>query len=70
MTAQTTVTALILERDGKVLVGRRASGSLQGKWELPGCKLEKGDLDPEAGLRRCLFVPPAVFCINLILSSS
>ncbi len=47
-----TVTAAVIERDGKVLVARRkpelAAGGL---WEFPGGKLEAGET-PERGLAR------------------
>lgn len=44
------VTALIL-KDGKVLMGKRPKGSLQGQWEFPGGKIELGE-SPEDALRR------------------
>jgi 8-oxo-dGTP diphosphatase len=46
------VVAAIVERDGKYLIARRASGKhLAGYWEFPGGKIEKGEA-PEESLRR------------------
>lgn len=46
------VVAGLMRRQGKVLVGRRPdSGSLPGRWEFPGGKLELGE-SPEAALTR------------------
>lgn len=45
-----TVTAAILQIDGKILIARRKKGdALENKWEFPGGKLEPGET-PE----RCL----------------
>ena len=45
-----TVTAAVIERDGKVLVARRKPGLVAGGlWEFPGGKLEEGE-EP----RKCL----------------
>lgn len=39
-----TVTAAILQRDGAILLARRASGQkLAGYWEFPGGKVEAGE---------------------------
>ncbi|HYA48913.1 MAG TPA: (deoxy)nucleoside triphosphate pyrophosphohydrolase [Burkholderiales bacterium] len=47
-----TVTAAVIERDGKVLVARRRQGiRFGGLWEFPGGKLERGE-EPEKGLER------------------
>jgi len=47
-----TVTAGILERDGRVLIARRKPGRHMGrKWEFPGGKVEAGET-PEQSLRR------------------
>lgn len=47
-----TVTAAVIERDGKVLVARRKAGLVaEGLWEFPGGKLEAGE-DPRRGLER------------------
>jgi len=48
----TTVTAAVMERDGRVLIARRKRGDrMENKWEFPGGKLERGET-PEACLRR------------------
>lgn len=41
----------LLERDGRVLLGRRAHEPRRGHWDIPGGFLEDGE-DPVAGLRR------------------
>ena len=47
-----TVTAAILEHNGKILVAqRKASDRLPGMWEFPGGKLESGET-PEGCLKR------------------
>jgi len=47
-----TVTAAVLEKDGRILIARRKHGDrLADKWEFPGGKLEKGET-PEVCLRR------------------
>ena len=39
-----TVTCAIIERNGKILIARRAEGQkLAGKWEFPGGKVEDGE---------------------------
>ncbi len=44
-----TVTAGIIERDGKVLVARRRPGKhMGGKWEFPGGKIEPGETAPQS----------------------
>lgn len=46
------VTAAVIEKDGRVLLARRAPGRrLGGLWEFPGGSVEPGE-SPEAGLRR------------------
>jgi 8-oxo-dGTP diphosphatase len=46
------VTAAIIEKDGKFLIAKRSKGRhLEGKWEFPGGKIEKGET-PEACLAR------------------
>jgi len=46
------VTAAIIEKEGRVLIGRRKAGDrFGGLWEFPGGKLETGE-DPREGLRR------------------
>ena len=47
-----TVTAAILEKDGKILIARRKADDRQaGKWECPGGTLEAGET-PQACLQR------------------
>jgi A/G-specific adenine glycosylase len=47
-----TVTAAVIQRDGKILIARRpSSGLLGGMWEFPGGKVEQGETLSE-GLRR------------------
>ena len=44
-----TVVAAAVERDGRVLVVRRAPGQkMEGKWEFPGGKVEPGEGDGAA----------------------
>ena len=46
------VVCALLEREGKILLGRRAPGrALAGKWELPGGKQENGE-SPQEALQR------------------
>jgi mutator protein MutT len=48
----TTVTAAVIERDGRVLIcRRRPDQDHPGKWEFPGGKLEPGE-QPMESLRR------------------
>jgi 8-oxo-dGTP diphosphatase len=45
-----TVTAAIIEKDGKILIARRNKNDpLKGKWEFPGGRLEPGE-----SLEECL----------------
>lgn len=44
------VTAFI-HKEGKILLGQRPKGSLQGQWEFPGGKIELGET-PEEALKR------------------
>lgn len=47
-----TVTAAVLEKDGRILIARRKHVDRQaGKWEFPGGKIEKGET-AETCLRR------------------
>ncbi len=47
-----TVTAAVLEKEGRVLIARRKRGDrLADKWEFPGGKIEEGE-SPEVCLRR------------------
>ncbi len=51
-TRRITVTAAVLEKDGRILIARRKYGDrLADKWEFPGGKLEEGET-PEVCLRR------------------
>jgi 8-oxo-dGTP diphosphatase len=45
------VAAALIERDGRVLIGRRKAGRFAGKWEFPGGKIEEGET-PETCLKR------------------
>jgi len=48
-----TVTAAVIQRDGKVLLAQRPSkGLLGGMWEFPGGTMEDGDADLQACLKR------------------
>ena len=48
----TTVTAAVIERDGRILIcRRRPEQKYGGKWEFPGGKLEEGE-SPRESLRR------------------
>jgi 8-oxo-dGTP diphosphatase len=50
--AITTVTAAVIEREGRVLIcRRRLDQEHPGKWEFPGGKLEPGE-EPSESLRR------------------
>ena len=42
------VGAAIINEKGEVLCAQRGYGSLKGKWEFPGGKIEKGESDAEA----------------------
>ena len=44
----TSVTCAILEKNGKILIARRAPDQkLDGKWEFPGGKVEDGESPAE-----------------------
>ena len=45
------VAAALIYREGRLLAARRADGGQDGKWELPGGKIEEGEKPVEA-LRR------------------
>lgn len=38
-------------KDGKILIGRRAKGTLAGRWSLPGGHVEPGETARDAALR-------------------
>lgn len=46
------VGAALVDGD-RVLVARRGSGSLAGKWEFPGGKVERGEAELDALVREC-----------------
>ena len=50
------VTAAIIEKDGKILIGKRKAGDdlFAGLWEFPGGKIEPGETREEA-LKREIF---------------
>jgi 8-oxo-dGTP diphosphatase len=49
------VIAGIVEKDGKILIARRAKGSrFEGKWEFPGGKLEPGESQEECLVRELM----------------
>lgn len=51
----TKVAVAVIEKDGKILVARRAKEDhFKGKWEFPGGKMETGE-SPQDCLRRELF---------------
>ena len=45
------VAAAVIEKDGKILVAKRAYGAHAGYYEFPGGKLEKGESAEEAIVR-------------------
>ena len=45
------VAAVLVDQDGKIMIAKRANGSLAGLWEFPGGKLEEGE-NPRAALCR------------------
>lgn len=51
MTEYVKVTAAIIEKDGRIFIGKRKLGRFAGRWEFPGGKLEPGET-PEACLIR------------------
>jgi 8-oxo-dGTP diphosphatase len=49
------VTAAVIRKNGKVLIAQRAAGeNLEGLWEFPGGKIEKGETSEQC-LKRELF---------------
>ena len=48
------VVAAIIEKDGKILICRRAENKTRAlKWEFPGGKIEPGETPEQAVLREC-----------------
>lgn len=45
------VVAALIEKNGCFLLAQRASGSLKGKWEFPGGKVEENETDEAAIVR-------------------
>lgn len=45
--------AVLVERDGKVLLARRRIEPAKGKWDIPGGFLEWGESAEEAAIREC-----------------
>lgn len=43
--------AVFVERDGKILVLKRAGGELTGAWYLPGGAVDEGEVPEQAALR-------------------
>ena len=55
MPSMVLVVCALIEREGKIFLGRRAPGrSLAGKWELPGGKQEPGE-SPQQALQREIY---------------
>ncbi|MFA6493572.1 MAG: (deoxy)nucleoside triphosphate pyrophosphohydrolase [Candidatus Paceibacterota bacterium] len=46
--------ALIFDEYGNFLIAERADGSLAGKWEFPGGKIEEGETENEAVVREIM----------------
>ena len=52
LTKRIVVLGAIIEKEGKILLARRAQGrNSAGKWEFPGGKLEKGETEQECLMR-------------------
>ena len=45
------VIAAIIEKDGRILIGKRRSGRFADKWEFPGGKMEPGETPEECLMR-------------------
>ncbi len=45
------MTAAVIEKDGKILIGKRAYGEQKGLWEFPGGKQEENETAEEAIVR-------------------
>lgn len=48
---QPTASAVVLDQEGRILLGRRAGEPEQGKWDLPGGFLEEGEHPLDALVR-------------------
>ena len=49
------VVAALIEKNGCFLLAQRASGSLKGKWEFPGGKVEDNET-PEDALKTAIYL--------------
>jgi 8-oxo-dGTP diphosphatase len=49
-----TVIAAIVEMDGRILLAQRKKGTLAGKWEFPGGKLEVGETPEQCLIREMM----------------
>ena len=59
----------IVEREGRVLIGRRPHGAaLAGYWEFPGGKCEQDETAAEAACRECLEETGLIVKIGRLLS--
>lgn len=45
------VVAAVIEKEGRIMIARRAYGDLAGLWEFPGGKYEEGESGEEAIVR-------------------
>lgn len=43
--------AIVVDPDGRVLLGRRAKAPMQGRWEIPGGFVDRGEHSAEAAVR-------------------
>ena len=59
------VVAAIIEKDGKILICRRAENKTRAlKWEFPGGKIEPGETPEQAVLRECREELDVDLCVN------
>ncbi len=59
------VVAAIIEKDGKILICRRAENKTRAlKWEFPGGKIEPGETSEQAVLRECREELDVDLCVN------
>lgn len=62
---QIEVVAAIIEKDGKILICRRAENKTRAlKWEFPGGKIEPGETPEQAVLRECREELDVDLCVN------